>query len=387
MKASEVKKIIFEGVDEQGNKLIDIFDNHKKFRYGENPHQDGGLLTNSDFKGPSAFTGREYTADKTMSYNNGAEASSVLDMAIDMNTFFDGFGVVHSKHWNPSGAATAGTLKRAYKLSRQTDPMSAFGSEVCLTDTITYEVAELMNKHFVEVFIAPEITEESRELLLSKTNKKGEHYRRLIEVDQLNKPRSDYCMGLILPGGILIQDPDKGIFGFNQDGTAKTVDDLVNASGIPITASKKTFEFTYLTTKYLKSNCHGLAWEWAPGYFQMVAGGPGQPNRVESGTLLAIPREEAFFTRLYSEKMKHGETSLELEDFIAECKTDVVAGTDSFYVDGKIMKKLKEAGIRNVVVVSGSDSDEKVNQAAKENDIALIRPSIKDARHFNHAVG
>lgn len=104
------------------------------------------------------------------------------------------------KHANPCGIAIAETTLRAYQLAFATDPISAFGGIIAFNRIIDTDTAEAVLKQFVEVIIAPEITQEAQQLLLQKNN-----IRVLTLPLQIGHHRYDLKR---VGGGILVQTPD-----------------------------------------------------------------------------------------------------------------------------------------------------------------------------------
>ena len=74
------------------------------------------------------------------------------------------------KHLNPCGLAVTGNILDSLELAWAGDPISAFGSIICFTDTVNREVAEWFGKKFVEIIIAPGFTGEALEVFAKKKN-------------------------------------------------------------------------------------------------------------------------------------------------------------------------------------------------------------------------
>jgi phosphoribosylaminoimidazolecarboxamide formyltransferase/IMP cyclohydrolase len=87
-------------------------------RYGENPHQQGGLYAYAGEKAPFAVL-----HGKEMSYNNWLDLDGSWQAAQD----FPDPTVAIIKHGNPCGLASAATLADAYEKAFASDPVSAFG--------------------------------------------------------------------------------------------------------------------------------------------------------------------------------------------------------------------------------------------------------------------
>ena len=92
-------------------------------RYGENPHQSGGVLRRPAHRAGSISTARQLQG-KELSYNNIADTDAALEC---VKEFDDRPACVIVKHANPCGVAEADSLLAAYDRAFKTDPESAFG--------------------------------------------------------------------------------------------------------------------------------------------------------------------------------------------------------------------------------------------------------------------
>ena len=105
------------------------------------------------------------------------------------------------KHNNPAGAAIGSNLMEAYINALKCDPVSAFGGIVAFSGIVDEEIAEALNKIFLEVICAPDFSERALSLLKKKKN------RRLVK--QL-KPVTEKSISFRnIPGGIIKQDSDR----------------------------------------------------------------------------------------------------------------------------------------------------------------------------------
>ena len=94
-------------------------------RYGENPHQQGGLYA---YAGDAPLF--EQLHGKEMSYNNWLDLDGSWLSAQD----FPEPTVSIIKHGNPCGLASAATLAQAYDNALASDPVSAFGSIISVKE-------------------------------------------------------------------------------------------------------------------------------------------------------------------------------------------------------------------------------------------------------------
>ena len=87
-------------------------------RYGENPHQTGGVLPRRRCAGREHRHARQQLQGKTLSYNNIADG----DTAFECVRQFDEPACVIVKHANPCGVAVAGDTLAAYDRAYQDRP-------------------------------------------------------------------------------------------------------------------------------------------------------------------------------------------------------------------------------------------------------------------------
>ena len=78
---------------------------------------------------------------------------------------FDRAAAAIIKHTNPCGVAQADTLREAYVLARECDPVSAFGSVVALNRRVEEDTATEIGATFVEVVLAPDFSGGALEIL------------------------------------------------------------------------------------------------------------------------------------------------------------------------------------------------------------------------------
>ncbi|MCK4250257.1 bifunctional phosphoribosylaminoimidazolecarboxamide formyltransferase/IMP cyclohydrolase, partial [candidate division WOR-3 bacterium] len=131
-------------------------------RYGENPHQKAAFYLNrlhqQDFK---------IHGGKQISYNNILDADVAFGAA---NEFKEEIACAVIKHQTPCGVAIGDTQKEAFERAYMADSMSAFGGIVGLNRRVDAETAELIEKHFFEVVIAPGFGDKALEILQTKKN-------------------------------------------------------------------------------------------------------------------------------------------------------------------------------------------------------------------------
>lgn len=297
-------------------------------RYGENPGQKAAFYRlNSEVSGLSAAVQLQ---GKELSYNNYLD----LDAALGLAQEFSEPAAVVIKHTNPCGAALGKTIKEAYVLAREADPLSAFGSVVACNREIDGETASEIAKTFVEAVIAPEFSPEAREILQQKEN-----LRLLALQDFAPKSRIELRS---VQGGILMQENDYGVV---------LPKDWQIVSGGPLTFEDEAeLLFAWKVVKHVKSNAIVLT-----NNGQTLGVGAGQMSRVES-VRIAL--------RKAGEKA-HG----------------AVLASDAFFPFRDSVDLLAQAGVRAIVQPGGSVRDAEVIEAARQANITMV---FTGRRHFRH---
>ena len=103
------------------------FHHGRELRYGENPHQQAAVYGNSGIAGAQPMQGKQ------MSYNNYLDVNAGVALLRE----FEETAAVIVKHNNPCGVAIGTDLLDAYSTAREVDPVSAYGSVVCLNREVT----------------------------------------------------------------------------------------------------------------------------------------------------------------------------------------------------------------------------------------------------------
>jgi len=116
---------------------------------------------------------------KELSYNNIADS----DTALECVRQFAFPACVIVKHANPCGVALGTTLADAYSRAYRTDPTSAFGGVIAFNRELDVDSARaIVEQQFVEVILAPGVSEAAKGLLVAKDNV------RVLEVGDLTLP-------------------------------------------------------------------------------------------------------------------------------------------------------------------------------------------------------
>lgn len=225
-------------------------------RYGENPHQLGGLYVQNG--GPSGgIAGARQLHGRGLSYNNLMDADAAWRTVCD----FDEPAVAVVKHANPCGLACHEDQAVAYQRAYEGDEVSSFGGIVGYNRTVTSAAAEAMGPVFYEVVVAPGYEPAALEILQKKRN------LRILAVEQHASGQAyDFRP---ISGGLLVQAPDT----ISED-PAKW--DVVTERA-PTAAELMDLAFAWKAAKNIKSNAIVFAKDRT-----LVGMGAGQPNRVVS---------------------------------------------------------------------------------------------------------
>ena len=303
-------------------------------RYGENPHQNAAFYKELDQDKASVSSSKQIQG-KPLSFNNLADADAALECVRD----FERPSCVIIKHANPCGVATRENIYQAYQSAYLTDPTSAFGGIIAFNRELDKETAKsIINQQFVEVIIAPKITDSARSVLLQKEN------IRVLECGDLEKAQQSFDYKKI-SGGLLIQDKDLTLLNSSD---MKCVSSLS-----PTESQMNDLLFAWKVAKYVKSNAIVYAKD------QMTIGvGAGQMSRV------------------YSAKI----ASIKAADENLEVKGSVMA-SDAFFPFRDGIDAAAQVGITAIIHPGGSMRDEEVISAANEHGIAMVFTGM---RHFKH---
>ncbi len=325
---------------------IEADNNHKDFpeslnlnfnmvqnlRYGENPHQKAAFYRDNVMtKGSLAC----YTQlqGKELSFNNIADT----DAAWECVKSFDKPACVIVKHANPCGVAIADNAFNAYQLALATDPTSAFGGIIAFNQTLDQETAKAVIKQFVEVIIAPEITNEAKQALAQKKNIR-------VLILPLTQGHHQFDLKRI-GGGLLVQTPDSHSI---------SVDDLKVVTKLkPTPQQLEDLLFAWRVAKFVKSNTIVFC-----NNGQTLGIGAGQMSRIDSAKIASIKAQQAGLN-------------------LAES----VVASDAFFPFRDGLDVVVAAGAKAVIQPGGSIRDDEVITAADEQGVTMVYTGI---RHFRH---
>ena len=298
-------------------------------RYGENPHQEAGIYT--DTLGSGGIARVNQLHGMPMSYTNYLDADGAWTAVTD----FTDPACVIVKHTNPCGISINEDQVVAYKNAFSGDSVSAYGGIVAFNREVSAETAEAMKGVLFDIIIAPKF--EDGALNVFKKRKRT----RILQANTSSGNMADISIKSI-SGGVLIQTKDKVI--------EKYSDWKVVTNRAPTEKEWKDLYFSWQCCKHIKSNTIVLAKNNT-----LVGMGAGQPNRVVS-VHLAL--------RIAGNKSK--ESAL---------------ASDAFMPFADNIEMAAKGGVTAVVQPGGSIRDQDVIDEANKFNIAMVFTGI---RHFNH---
>lgn len=326
---------LVEGGSEQFPRTYNTqFHRVQEMRYGENPHQQAAFYKELAPSEAGIATATQLQG-KALSYNNVADT----DAALECVKSFSAPACVIVKHANPCGVAVADSIGAAYERAFATDPESAFGGIIAFNRELDAETAAaIVARQFVEVIIAPSISEAALAVTAAKENV------RVLACGEwgASAPALDYKR---VNGGLLVQSRDLGMVGA---GDLKVVSELQ-----PSTAQLDDLLFAWKVAKFVKSNAIVYAHQG-----QTVGVGAGQMSRINSARIAAIKAEHAGL----------------------QVKGSVMA-SDAFFPFRDGIDNAGNAGIAAVIQPGGSIRDEEVIGAANEHGMVMVFTGM---RHFRH---
>jgi phosphoribosylaminoimidazolecarboxamide formyltransferase / IMP cyclohydrolase len=243
------------------------------------------------------------------------------------------------KHNNPCGVAVGGSALEAYRRAFACDPQSAFGGVVCFNRPVDEELAQALLGQFVEVVLAPGLTDDAVAALCTKPNLRilDDEERRRVNISEWDLKR--------VMGGLLVQDRDL---------------DLEDRSEMEVVSERKPSErewgemlFAWKVCKHVRSNAIVLARDLAS-----VGIGAGQMSRVDS-VRLAIDKARAAGADL----------------------TGGALASDAFFPFSDGPQLAVDAGVTAVIQPGGSVRDHEVVEAADAAGISMV---FTHRRHFRH---
>ena len=303
---------------------------------------------------PPVIGGFRQLAGKELSYNNLVDAGAAWRAVLE----FASPAAVAVKHATPCGIGCAATLADAFRLARDADPESIFGGIVALNRPLDGDTAALLAEIFLEVVIAPGVTEEAREILARRKN-----LRLLVPAPARaagpaggaqESHRAITAVGLPLEwrgwGDVwLVQQADPPAL------PAGRREWRVATRRVPAPAEWEALEFAWRAVKHCRSNAIVVAAPQPGGGWRTLGIGAGQTSRVRAVVqALAMAGEAA---------------------------AGAVLASDGFFPFADSVERAAEAGIAAIVQPGGSVRDPEVLAAADRAGIAMV---LTGRRHFRH---
>ncbi len=305
----------------------------QEMRYGENPHQNGAFYAEAEAVEGTIASARQIQG-KELSYNNIGDTDAALEC---VKQFDESPACVIVKHANPCGVAYGDNLLEAYERSYSTDPESAFGGIIAFNQPLDGKTAKtIIDRQFVEVIIAPAVSDEAVEVVAEKKNV------RLLVSGSWDEDLARLDMKRV-NGGLLVQDADLLL----------TNEIRVASSREPSAQEMNDLLFSWKVAKFVKSNAIVY------GKNNMTIGvGAGQMSRINSARIAGIKAEHA---------------GLEV--------SGSVMASDAFFPFRDGIDAAHDAGITAVIQPGGSMRDDEVIAAADEHGMAMVFTGM---RHFRH---
>jgi phosphoribosylaminoimidazolecarboxamide formyltransferase/IMP cyclohydrolase len=295
-------------------------------RYGENPHQQGAFYRTPPAQG---FATATVVQGKALSYNNYADADTAVRLAYD---FAEPAAVV-VKHQTPCAVALSESIERAYARAHDADPVSIFGGIVAVNRPLDADLARQLTAIFLEVVVAPAVTDEARAVFAHKKN------LRVLAMPQDNMVSWD-LKGIW--GGFLVQPNDT--FKSERQHWRQVAGPTVPSD------AERDVELAWKVVARAKSNAIVVAKAGVT-----VGIGSGHTNRIDAARQA-------------------------LEQAGPRARGAVLA-SDGFFPFDDVLRLAHECGIAVVIEPGGSVRDQESIAVANAADIALV---MTDERHFRH---
>ncbi|MCJ7802791.1 MAG: bifunctional phosphoribosylaminoimidazolecarboxamide formyltransferase/IMP cyclohydrolase, partial [Candidatus Marinimicrobia bacterium] len=239
------------------------------------------------------------------------------------------------KHGNPCGVASGNDITNVYKSAFDADSKSAFGGIIALNRTCNKAIAEMIDKVFVEIVIAPNYEPTALEVLSNKKN------LRVLEIGNIN-PKIPKLEHRYIEGGLLVQESDVSTITENE---IKTV-----TGKKPSTSELTDILFAWKVLKHVKSNAIITVKDKTT-----LGIGAGQVSRVDA-VEIALKKS--------SDKLKSS-----------------VLASDAFFPFRDSIDLIADSGVSTVIQPGGSIRDNEVIQACDEYGIAMVFTGMRCFKH------
>jgi phosphoribosylaminoimidazolecarboxamide formyltransferase/IMP cyclohydrolase len=313
-------------------------------RYGENPHQKACFYKSVDDNDNYGVATSVQHQGKELSYNNFNDTDAAFELVSEFDATYKACVIV--KHANPCGVAIGSTLRNAYLNALESASISAFGGIVAFNHTLDAETASEVIKIFTEVIIAPDATDEAKEIIASKRN------LRLLTTGGLSNSTQNTLLVKNIVGGLLVQSKDTGRITESdfkivtqRQPTPKEINDLL---------------FAFKVVKHVKSNAIVYVKNGAT-----VGIGAGQMSRLDSSRIAVQKADDI--------AKEH--------EFAASKILGSVVASDAFFPFADGLIAAADAGVTAVIQPGGSIRDAEIIEVANERGLAMV---FTNMRHFRH---
>ena len=298
-------------------------------KYGENEHQKAAFFRLG--VDPGGLGSADQVQGGPLGFNNIQDASAAFQLVMD----FEMPAAAIIKHMNPCGLAVGEGIAAAYRKAFECDPVSAFGGVVAVNRPLDRSTAEQIVQIVTHVVIAPQVLDESRDVLARRKN------MIVLAAEPPQNSLFDYDVRSV-PGGFLLQEWDRARF---DRESAKTV-----TRRAPSEEEWEQLAYAWTAVKHVKSNAIVLFKDGAA-----VGVGAGQMSRVEAAQL-AVQRA-------------------------GDRARGAVIASDAFFPFPDGLEVGVRAGVTAVIQPGGSVKDADVVMAADAAGIAMV---MTGRRHFRH---
>ncbi len=334
--AAELGQRLGDGSEETlPPRLVLDLERVQPLRYGENPHQVAALYRRPDApagSGPFA-AGVDLRQGKALSYNNLLDAAAAAGVARDLR----GAAAVIVKHANPCGASEGDDVLLAWDRALAGDPVSAYGGVAAVTRPVDGPLAERLAAIFLEVVVAPELTQDGAAVLAGKPN-----LRVVIDPWLGRPPVAD----------VEIRSAGGGVLATTADTAADAPDGWsVVTSRAPTPQEAADLDLAWRLVRHVRSNAIVLVRDGA-----LVGVGAGQMSRVDSARLA-------------------------VEKAGSERARGSVCASDAFFPFADGVEACLAGGVAAFIQPGGSVRDAEVVAAAERAGAAMVTTGI---RHFRH---
>jgi len=346
-----------------GEKKIPLRKVGIQLRYGTNPHQP--------------FIAYAPAGSETLSVGNldilkggkdGLSLTNLQDMsqALNLLKFFDRPACAIMKHVNPCGFKVetgSETLPEIYRIARNCDERSAFGSIIGFNRPVDGPTAEAIMESFVEGIIAPDYTEGALEILRRNegTRKLNNAIRvaRVANMDRLPKFIGDEVTGYynlrnLVDGSLTVEVP----YLTRIRSSADFIVDPMIPNSDPAKNGGKDYVVRRAPTKTELDDCL-TAW-----YVNINVRSNGIVF-VKDGAAVAVGTGE-------QERIGAVEQAIEKAGKKGHSLRGAVMSSDAFFPQRDSIDAVAAEGVTAVVWPAGSLNDALVIEAANEHDIALM---------------